>query len=241
MRQIWNTLAIGALAIPLGYPAQAADVRQVPTMARPLLDNAPLFVDEFASGWYLRGDIGYRKNNIGDAINVETPFLTNPDFDKAGVVGFGIGHKLDWLRADLTIDYGNKVKFTGDSALQADDFTAKVDSYTGMANIYADLGTWFGLSPYIGAGVGVAHLRASAFNVVSQGSGDTAPGEKWNFAWAYMAGLSYRVSGNTHIDIGYRHVDMGDVITGFNEAGNRTTLKKISADEIRVGVRYTLD
>ena len=50
MRQIWNTLAIGALAIPLGYPAQAADVRQVPTMSRPLLDNAPLMVDEFSSG-----------------------------------------------------------------------------------------------------------------------------------------------------------------------------------------------
>ena len=62
----------------------------------------------------------------------------------------------------------------------------------------------------------------------------------WNLAWAYMAGISYRLMGNMHIDAGYRHVNMGDVTTG-RIGGNKLTFKEMSADEVRLGFRYVLD
>ncbi len=40
--------------------------------------------------------------------------------------------------------------------------TTKIQSWTGLLNAYGDLGNWGGLTPYIGAGVGVTHLEAVA-------------------------------------------------------------------------------
>jgi opacity protein-like surface antigen len=56
-----------------------------------------------------------------------------------------------------------------------------------------------------------------------------------------MAGVSYKVLGNSHIDVGYRHIEMGDVTTGTDVFGNQLAFKKVSADEVRVGFRYVLD
>ena len=57
--------AIAGLAViaPLGA-ARAADV---PMSLPPLVQKAPVFVEEYQSGWYLRGDIGYRMNDLDGA------------------------------------------------------------------------------------------------------------------------------------------------------------------------------
>jgi hypothetical protein len=41
------------------------------------------------------------------------------------------------------------------------------------------------------------------------------------------------------VDIGYRHIQLGDAIGG--PSANTLTIKNISADEIRVGLRWLLD
>ena len=71
--------------------------------------------------------------------------------------------------------------------------------------------------------------------------GDADSTGKWNFAWAYMAGVSYRVTGNYIVDLGYRHVNMGDITTARDSVGNDLAFKKLSSDEIRLGFRYVLD
>jgi opacity protein-like surface antigen len=90
-------------------------------------------------------------------------------------------------------------------------------------------------------GAGFAHLQAANFHVASEGGLDADSTGKWNFAWAYMAGVSYRVMNNYHVDLGYRHVNMGDVTTGADAFGNQLAFKKMSADEVRIGFRYVLD
>ena len=242
MRSICKTAStIGVLTLMLGSAANAADMRPLPPPG-PLLQNPPLLVDEFSSGWYLRGDIGYRWNKVDDVVSVgATPVVLNDTLGKSWVIGGGVGYKWEWFRSDLTLDYGTRAKFTADSPLQSHDFTAKIDNFTGLVNVYGDLGTWWGLTPYIGAGAGVAHLQASQFNVASSGSAEAGSNAKWNFAWAYMAGISYKLFNNYNIDVGYRHINMGDTNTGVDAFGNQLTFKKVSADEVRVGFRYTLD
>jgi opacity protein-like surface antigen len=237
---------IAALAFLFVSSANAADLprRQAPLPSMPpppLLQSAPSLVDEFASGWYLRGDIGYRLNRVDDVTNAGVDSIIDDSLGKSWLIGAGVGYKLSWFRADLTADYGTKAKYSGDSVFATDDFKAKIDSVTGLVNVYGDLGTWYGLTPYIGAGVGFAHLQTSGFSETSLGGPDADSTGKWNFAWAYMAGISYRVTGNYHIDLGYRHINMGDVTTGTDAFGNQLSLKKLSADEVRLGFRYVLD
>jgi opacity protein-like surface antigen len=233
---------IGVLGLVFTSAVNAADVGgYAPSMPSPL-QNAPLLVDEFSSGWYLRGDIGYRLNQVDDAVNVKSPpGVRDHDLSKTWMFGAGIGYKYEWFRTDFTLDYGAKTDFSGDSNVEKNDFTAKIDSVTGLVNVYGDLGTWAGFTPYIGVGIGFAHLQAANFGVASDGVPHDADSTgSWNLAWAYMAGVSYRLMGNMHIDAGYRHVNMGDVTTG-RIAGHKLIFKDMSADEIRVGVRYTLD
>jgi opacity protein-like surface antigen len=242
MRSICKTVpTIGVLALLFSGAANAADLgRYAPSPS--LLQSAPLLVDEFSSGWYLRGDIGYRYNDVDDVINLEArPGIRDDDLSKTWMFGAGVGHKWEWFRTDLTLDYGTRSDLTGDSGIRKNDFKARVDSVTGLVNVYGDLGTWFGFTPYLGAGIGFSYLQAENFRVASTGGPDVNSTNNWNFAWAYMAGVSYKLLGNAHIDVGYRHVNMGDVTTGKDRGDNQLAFKKMSADEIRVGFRYMLD
>jgi opacity protein-like surface antigen len=244
MRSISKTVpAIGVLALMFGTAAHAADMGGYPPPAAPpLLQSAPLLVDEFSSGWYLRGDVGYRWNDVDSVRNDGPPGVRGSDFDNSWMVGAGVGYKWEWFRTDITVDYGSKSTFTADSGIRANDFSAKVDSVTGLLNVYGDLGTWYGLTPYIGVGAGFAHLQAANFNVASAPFGNDGDSTgKWNFAWAYMAGVSYKVFGNYNIDLGYRHVNMGDANTGRDPFGNQLSFKSLSSDEVRLGFRYVID
>src|SRR5690242_3300815 len=113
MRNIYKTLAtIGGFALLSVGTASAADMREFPPSA-PLLQSAPLLVDEFSSGWYLRGDVGYRLNSADDVFgNGPTPSVQDNKIDNTWALGGGFGYKWEWFRTDLTVDYGFKTKFT---------------------------------------------------------------------------------------------------------------------------------
>ncbi len=249
MSSILKTAAtIGVLILTLGSAAQAADLRRpYPTpppapLPPPMVQSAPSLVDEFGSGWYLRGDVAYRSNNVDSVTNVAAVPVTSDDLRKSWMIGVGGGYKWQWFRADLTLDYATKATYLGTTARMPNEFFAKIDTFTGLVNIYGALGTWWGLTPYLGAGVGTARLGVSKFEqhfVAPVTSSPTT--DKWNFAWAYMAGISYKISGNFNVDLGYRHIDMGDAVSARDAFGNQLTFKSVTADEIRLGVRYLLD
>jgi opacity protein-like surface antigen len=245
MRSFKTFAAIGALVLSFGAAARAADFpRSNPSMPLPppIVQRAPSLVEEFSSGWYLRGDVGYRFDRLGGVSNA-APIPTFDDkLANTITLGLGVGYKWQWFRTDLTADYAFKARYTGSTAALAPDFGARIDGTTALANIYGDLGTWFGLTPYIGVGAGGAYLRTSDFN---RGFTPFLPAVRetgrWNLAWAWMAGVSYKVSQNYQIDLGYRHVSLGSANTGTDAFGNQLTFKRLSGEEIRVGVRYLID
>ena len=92
-----------------------------------------------------------------------------------------------------------------------------------MANAYVDLGTWWCMTPFIGAGVGGARVsittsptRASPTMAAarSRASPSATASSKWNLAWAVHAGLAYKVTPNFTVELAYRYLDMGDGLTG---------------------------
>ena len=240
-----KTLLTGmAAAIAFGAAAHAADPpgswNPGPfSYERPV----PLYV-EMLSGWYVRGDFGYRFNHIG-SVEAANP-VTHVKYPDTLGVTLGGGYQYKWFRADVTVDYAPRVTARADSVLAATpqpQYTTKLDALSILANAYVDLGTWSGFTPYVGGGIGVSYLRSREYTDTTVLVSQVSSSSRTNFSWAAMAGVSYRVSPRWVIDLGYRHLDLGDIqtTTGTGTPTDFTQWKRLSTDELRLGFRFILD
>lgn len=262
MRTVKSLIAAGAASL-LSSMAFAADMAIAPPM--PYADPVADF-----GGWYLRGDIGMTNQKIKS--------LDNPDpnaalftqvgmgFDSSTLFDLGIGYQFNnWFRADFTGQWRGRANFHGSQFTDVFAGSALVDNYSGskseavlMAHAYVDLGTWWSVTPFIGAGVGTSYNRISGFRDTGLRNDFGVPGPssvtyaadsgKWNFAWALHAGLAYRVTPGVTLELGYSYMNLGDATTGFNSnfGGGPTpqypwTMRGITSNDFTLGVRWDLD
>ena len=201
MRKI---LFAGLAALTLSALADRGNAADMPTIPIINAPRAPWL--ELGSNWYLRGDFSYRM--------YDDVFAGISGPEDAAALGLGVGYKFNnWLRADLTLDYAFGTEFAGFPG-------TRYWNSTTLVNGYVDLGTWYGVTPYVGAGVGAAYNNIDF--VVSDSS--------WNLAWAGMVGAAYHLSANLSVDFGYRYIDFGSVNN-----------LDFTAHEFRVGFRYLID
>jgi opacity protein-like surface antigen len=122
--------------------------------------------------------------------------------------------------------------------------TADIEAWSGLVNGYIDLGTFYGITPYVGAGVGVSYLNTSNASTVGGAAYASGSETTTNLAWALMAGASYAVNDQVSIDAGYRYFNLGDAkTTQIDPTGAQVghiNYKGIDAHEIRLGIRYNL-
>ncbi len=234
--------AIGLAGMLLSTAAFAADMRG----PIPVVSGPP--VEEFFSSWYVRLDGGYRANDLSTGQALGIPFATS-SYKDSGTIGGGIGYKWNWFRGDITFDYGNAPKFVGDtyaSPLVNAPFhvTAKLATYTTLANAYIDMGTWCGFTPYIGGGIGATYLKPSGF-ALTDTTGTTystiGTDAKWTFSWAAMGGVSYAFSPVFLIDASYRYLSLGEarnMVSMIPPALGDVTYGNLTAQEFRLGLRY---
>jgi opacity protein-like surface antigen len=275
MRSVNFLLAAGAASL-LSTAVFAADMPIAPPLA-----YAPPPVEDFG-GWYLRGDIGFSNQKVKDvhygresAYSQLTSFNQQSSFDTAGIFGLGAGYQFNsWFRADVTGQYrGNSnLKATdlfrgtsgGTPYNGIDNYNATKSEWLVMANGYVDLGTWWCVTPFIGAGVGAARVSVSGFTDTGVNNfQQTAPpfvggppvasyatagnASKWNFAWSAHAGLAYHVTPNVTLELAYSYVDLGSGTTGTissfdgNNRGNVFKFNDITSHDVKLGVRWDLD
>ncbi|HSM20551.1 MAG TPA: outer membrane beta-barrel protein [Hyphomicrobiales bacterium] len=160
------------------------------------------------------------------------------------MVGGGIGYKhSSWFRSDVTFDYrafdfdGNTPCGCPGDSVENYDF----DTWTIMWNVYADLGSWYGVTPYVGGGIGAAYHWLH--NIVGVNPDDTVTvipnGGGWSFAAAAMTGVTIAMSDRTAIDAGYRYIWLGDVESGHDGTGT-VLFEDMAEHEIRVGLRVDI-
>lgn len=265
MRSVKLALAAGAVAI-LNTTAFAADlpIAPPPAMYAPPADFG---------GWYLRGDVGFSNQRVKNlrygresAYDGLTSFNQTTAFDSAGVFGVGFGYQFNnWFRADVTGQYRMNANFKGTDTFSGTAFGAPyngIDNYHAtksewvvMGNVYADLGTWYGITPFIGAGVGAANVTVSNFTDTginnipfSTASFASAPSaSKWNFAWALHAGLGYRVTPGMTVELAYSYMNLGSGQTGSLSTFTGVTtnnpfyFRDITSHDVKLGVRWSLD
>lgn len=252
--------AIGAVvAVAMTLPAVAADL-YVP----PVVEVAPPQIeyrDVDFGGWYIRGDVDYHQSKIrGIEYITYGPGSDDFDFGKlkgALSAGVGVGYQISpYLRADVTADYWFKSDFSGQTSgtcgfpavpcVSTD--SSKFRALLLLANAYAELGTYKRITPYIGAGIGGAHVKWGDLRnqIPPQGIDDFHKGAKgWRFAWALMAGASYCITSNWHADLGYRFsqiaggrmYEYADSSLGGPGSGPGFH-GRINTHEVRAGLRY---
>jgi opacity protein-like surface antigen len=280
-------LALAGAASLLGTAASAADL---PPPLPPPVYRAPVAVE--TGGWYLRGDVGVGLQSFKSFEHHQTNSafvwpdswtINQKEIGDAAFVGFGVGYSWNnWLRFDVTAEYRMKAKFKvlGSYSGLADFCTDAngadgtcFDAYDGfhsawvaLVNAYVDLGTWWCVTPFIGAGVGGAWHKVTALTDVGYiadgstgfgyASGDgtitdgTTTSNKWTFAWALHAGLAYNVSQNFKVEFAYRYLNMGTVdtpIINCSSAGCQTngprafySFTQFDSQDFRIGLRWML-
>jgi opacity protein-like surface antigen len=115
---------------------------------------------------------------------------------------------------------------------------ASYNAWYAMGNAYADLGTFNGFTPFVGAGLGVAKINwreetnsitcipvhedvheetCSALGTVAQPEqnavytepGILSNGSNWKLAMSLTAGVSYQLSKGLHLDTSYKFTSIG--------------------------------
>ena len=254
-----RVLATAGVTILSATAAIAADM---PPISPPFV---PVPVKEFG-GWYLRGDIGMTNQMVGQLDNVLFPgtpdlVILDKNFESGMLIGLGAGFQWNsWLRTDVTGEYRGETGFHGfdtwtDGAgdPRFNNYTAKKSEMLFLANAYLDLGTWWRVTPFVGAGVGMSRVTIHSFrDAGTTGTGGSPTmafadaASKWNFAWAAHAGLAYQVTKNFTVELAYRYVSLGsgmsgDIIgyDGTNATYNPMEFKNLTSHDIKIGLRWS--
>ncbi len=225
-------VAVGALCV---VQSHAADLGAFYPAPAPLAEPDAQY--EFGTGWYLRGDASFGEED--HPVLDSTPAITTKQ-DWNYVLGGGVGYKFNsFLRVDVSGDYiaPNTIHRTdvlGNGVVL--NSRASVQKYDALANLYIDLGTWYGLTPYVGGGAGVAVYDPSEHLALDIPTPDNTSSQT-RFAWAAMAGVSYQVDQNIAVDVGYRHLDLGRFSTTL--VGYAID-HRYTEDQVRIGLRYMI-
>jgi opacity protein-like surface antigen len=216
------------------------------------------------SGWYLRGDVGGGVNAAAPQLEIAPapiaapaaiPTLSRSLLSPLGMVDVGVGYQpLSWFRADATIEYRGGASLQSGAAAylgpgpaqDAVSFHADAASFVGLVNGYVAPAAWFGLSPFLGAGVGFADNRLASVSAAAPGwGGHFAGGSRTSIAWAAMAGVDYDLAPSLKLELSYRYLSYGTVTTG-GPAGYPGLARPISSrnrlasNDFRLGLIYLI-
>ncbi|MFM2422797.1 MAG: hypothetical protein RL291_1327 [Pseudomonadota bacterium] len=192
--------------------------------------------------------------------------ITNTSMENAltGGLGFGCNLGVTGLRGEFMLGATGKRKLSGEPLIYSpsgpqpvvgvapvpttpieDPIHTHLKSYTAMVNVYRDLGTYGGVTPYIGAGVGVAYNTLSEVYFTGNPAltNRIEGGSRASLAWSLMAGIGWQMTDRTVLDLGYKYMDYGKAISGrVDNAGfvnPALRVSDITAHEFRIGLRYS--
>ncbi len=255
--RILKTIGVAAaLASAMPAAGLAADIIEAPL---------PEVVPVVIGGWYLRGDIGMSNQKVDDLYNMleddtaVLQWMSDPVFSSAPTFQVGIGYEVnDYFRMDGTVQYRGKADFDGLDRYDSDgdgtwdgtnQYEAEKSEWVLMANAYFDLGTFAGITPYIGGGIGASRNSISGFqdiNTPNLGVAAAGSDPQWQFAYAFHAGFAMDITERATIDFGYSYMNLGDAQTGdvvaYNQnfLDNPTTFENITSNDFKFGLRYKL-
>ncbi len=155
----------------------------------------------------------------------------------------GVGYKFDQnFRSDLTLNFvtksTNKTNVTSGNE-NGKFFKAKVGTFATLVNGYYDVtGLSDMVTPYVGAGVGVAK---SSYKVTGDTSDITTTKIKTKAQFAYQVGLGtlVKVSDMADLKIGYKFNDFGKVKATVT-VGSTSVKTNVRSHQVLAGVQFKI-
>jgi opacity protein-like surface antigen len=255
----------GAMAIGAFNFAHAADLDLPPPPPVEAPPPAPV-----ASGWYLRGDVGVGIAQLSQqdsvfADSIPAGFANNGSGVSDQITfGGGVGYQFNnWFRADVTGEYRTLSRYWGLESYSSvgsaspncpvvcyDRYSGNVSNTVFLANGYFDIGTWYGVTPFVGAGIGGAYNYFSGLTdtgLENIGAAGYAPANgSFNLAWDVTAGISYALTQNLSLEFSYRYLDMGTVRSApiacnstCGASGAESENFHLHSNDVLLGLRYT--
>lgn len=160
--------------------------------------------------------------------------------------------KYGQLRGELELGWNDDAKDSNNFDFKIKKtynhkFASELSVYSAMVNVYYDIETGTKFMPYVGGGIGYAHIKNKAkvsgmidktpFNISSSESEN-------NFAWNLGAGVAYALSDKISVDAGYRYTDYGNVKESVSQDGfaksviNVDGKYDVTSHEFLIGARY---
>lgn len=198
----------------------------------------------------LRGGYAAMKHQTQEHYKDAVKPLKNDWDGDAGIGSVAYGLKVGYLRAEVE---GNATSTTKETKnFRSDGYpynmstTSRINTTSVMFNSYLELPVDFPLRPYIGAGAGMAHVKAKFKNRTDDSENSTNFSGN-HFAWQVGAGLAYEITPEWSIDLGYRFMNLGSInkkIIDYSGNGTSNTLGKIRLStkmySAYLGIRYAL-
>jgi opacity protein-like surface antigen len=173
--------------------------------------------------------------------------------DNKSLGGGTLGYGLDFakkginVRTELELGFSSKASYNESYSDEdgKNDVSLKFEKQYLLLNGYYDFRNSTPFTPFIGAGIGLARVKASLGLGYADSEGSFSLSQsksKVNFVYQVGAGASYEASENISLDLGYRFVDYGSVkqhagyIPGVLETSTKV---KAREHQFYAGVRYT--
>ncbi len=255
MRNVAKPAALlTVLLAGVSAPALGADLYEPVPVPEIQVEREVIHVS--TGGWYIRGDVDYHFADIRGTnyttYPVGLPPVPNNSFATADLkgswsIGGGVGYQIsDYFRVDVTGDYWAKADFTGSTTgvcgglpCTSTDVSA-MSAFLLLANAYVDLGTYHGITPYVGAGIGGAFVQWDDLRNTIGGVTTVHHGKfDWRFAAALMLGASYCLTENLDLDLGYRYTWLsGGRMFNYAVGAGPGRDEGFNVHEVRAGMRW---
>ena len=239
-----NMKKVAILAVATGLGSGAAMAADIPEIIDvPPIVEAPEPVS--FGGWYLRGDVGVSAHTSADfhfeqLKHVHEGRFIEDSIDQGAFVSVGAGYRFNaFFRADVTAEFRGTVGFKNligygyicqgfevgecdgnpGAKIERRNFVhGDLKSHVFMVNGYVDAGVFFGLTPYVGVGVGAARHTVDGIQdwdpgILGGGAYTLDTESSWDVAYALHAGLGFKATENLTLELGYSYKNLGDAMS----------------------------
>ncbi|MDR1361550.1 MAG: outer membrane beta-barrel protein [Rickettsiales bacterium] len=161
-------------------------------------------------------------------------------------VSFPVEKIYGSVRAELEFGINTKAEMDIENSIATSEkYATSIKTQTYGLNAYYDINTNSAFTPYIGAGIALAHIAGNTEykSLTAPGAGTAGDIKSDNFGWNVGAGVAYAITEALSADLSYRYSNLGSVkdeLKGYGAfAGNNYDMEaKLSSHEVLLGVRY---
>jgi opacity protein-like surface antigen len=170
-------------------------------------------------------------------------FRRSADAKRGWTGDLGLGYDLGGFRLEATAGLArNSIDRSSTAKAAAFDAGGRIKKLDFMLSGYVDLVPNGSVSPYIGAGLGMARITTKLQRTAGLVGGTVLNDKDWGFSWQAAAGVAVKLGERSAVDFGVKHQRVSGVQLD-GQAGTPATPRSFNSDGYRatsalVGLRF---